>query len=114
VWFTEQRLIRKRVLEPQALRFSELIECVAWAFLERSIFSLWMPGLDEEVLGLIHKLEASIEQGGAVPPPPSRVSRDSPLNSFSQRVECQPRGEEGEDLDLARADGLAALPGPAI
>lgn len=41
-----------------------LMELVAWAFLERSIFSGWFPGLPETVETHMKKMEPWIRHGG--------------------------------------------------
>jgi hypothetical protein len=59
-----QQLLEERVHNISHLRVSELIDCVAWAFLERFIFSIWIPGLGENGLKFIVDLDSSIERGG--------------------------------------------------
>ncbi|KAI5856587.1 hypothetical protein BZA05DRAFT_204567 [Tricharina praecox] len=58
-----QHLFWGRVHDIRLLRLSELIDCVAWAFMGKFIFSVWMPGCDVDILKCIKDLEALLEQG---------------------------------------------------
>ena len=61
-----QEILSSRI-EPG--RFHEMkynfgFEMVAWALMERDIFSSWLPGLSPEEEGALFKLETLIRQGG--------------------------------------------------
>jgi hypothetical protein len=101
-----QGLLKARVDDITVLKLSELVDCVAWAFMEKFILSIWLPGLSEEMLKFILDLESYIRRGGthssslsAAPPPTNNL-----------RYHAGRR----EDIRLAVANRLAPLPRPAV
>jgi len=56
-WVSRQHLIEARAHDINILSLPRLLDCLAWAYIETHIFSLWFPGLREDHLKFIAELE---------------------------------------------------------
>jgi hypothetical protein len=57
-------MILARVYSHEKLTFPYLMELVAWAFMEKYIFSTWFPGLPENVANQMTELQSWVRPGG--------------------------------------------------
>jgi len=68
------RLLESRVDDISVLSLPRLVDCLAWAYMETYIFSLWFPGLHEDKLKFMAELEDSIREGGTFSSGPAHPS----------------------------------------